>query len=311
MPALLLDDAFKDHATAPGHPESPARVDAVRAALEAAGLVALATPVTAREATLDELARAHDPAYVAAVLAAIDGGARELAGGDVSVSAASGNVARLATGGAIAAVDAVCSGGSRTAFCATRPPGHHATADRAMGFCIFNHVAVAARHAQAAHGIERVAILDWDVHHGNGTQDIFYADGTVLFASTHQSPWYPGSGSRYETGDGPGIDRTINRPFPAGAGRDEIFTAFERDILPAVRAFQPGLILVSAGFDSRVGDPLGGFKLTDEDFSDLTLAVRETAEAICDGRVVSVLEGGYALDGLASATVAHVGALFS
>lgn len=305
MPALLLDDTFKAHATAPGHPESPARIDAIRDAFQAAGLIRSVTRLATREATLDELARADDSAYIEAVLSEIADGASELAGGDVSVCAASGHVARLAAGGAIAAVDAVCRGTSRTAFCATRPPGHHATPDRAMGFCIFNNVAVAARHAQAVHGVERVAILDWDVHHGNGTQDIFYADGSVLFASTHQSPWYPGTGGIDETGEGPGAGLTLNRPVPSGAGRTEILGMFARDILPAVEAFRPDLILISAGFDSRVGDPLGSLTLTDQDFADLTTTVRETAEKVAGGRIVSLLEGGYALTGLASAATAH------
>ncbi len=310
MPALLLDDTFRLHATAPCHPESPARIDSIRQAFDAGGLSKSATPLAAREASLDELARAHDPAYVETVLRRIRSGIDELAGGDVSVCAASGHVARLAAGGAIAAVDAVCSGSSQTAFCATRPPGHHATPDRAMGFCIFNNVAVAARHAQATHGIERVCILDWDVHHGNGTQDIFYRDGTVLFASTHQSPWYPGTGQRSETGEGAGAGLTLNHPFAAGAGRAEIVGAFQTEILPAVRDFRPDLILISAGFDSRAGDPLGSLLLDDRDFVDLTTAVRDTATAICGGRVVSILEGGYSLSGLASATAAHAKALF-
>jgi acetoin utilization deacetylase AcuC-like enzyme len=200
----------------------------------------------------------------------------------------------------------VLRGEVANAFCAVRPPGHHATTDRAMGFCIFNNVAIAARHAQAVHGVERVAILDWDVHHGNGTQDIFYEDGSVLFCSTHQWPWYPGTGAANERGVGPGEGLTINRPFRAGAGIAEIGGAFFDEFLPAVREFRPDLILLSAGFDSRAGDPLGEFRLDDEDFAALTRAVCETAADVCDGRVVSVLEGGYALAGLASAATAHL-----
>ncbi len=308
-PYLLLDAVFKKHVTAPGHPESPARIDAIRRAFDAAGIFEKCTCLKPREATLEELARAHDPRYVESVLREIESGVESLAGGDVSICASSGHVARLAAGSAIAAVDAVLRAKTGTAFCATRPPGHHATRDRPMGFCIFNGIAVAARHAQAVHGVERVAILDWDVHHGNGTQDIFYEDGTVLFASTHQSPWYPGSGSRDEIGTGPGQGFTINRPYPAGSGRTEILDAFANDILPAVRKFQPDLILISAGFDSRVGDPLGGFLLNDDDFFDLTTAIRSVATDVCNGRIVSLLEGGYSLNGLASAITAHVGAL--
>ncbi|MGC1479856.1 MAG: histone deacetylase [Chthoniobacterales bacterium] len=307
---LFVDPVFKQHRTAPGHPESPARIDALIAAFEVAGLTTAFDQTEPREATLDELFRAHESTYVESVLARIESGVESLAGGDVSVGPASGQIARLATGTVLAATDAVCTGSTQTAFCATRPPGHHASADRPMGFCIFNHVAVAARHAQAVHGLERIAILDWDVHHGNGSQDIFYEDSSVFFASTHQSPWYPGTGTRDETGRGPGLGTTFNRPLPARSGRRDIFDAFQRDIFPAVREFGPDLIIISAGFDSRIGDPLGDFTLTDHDFADLTALVRETAAEVCNGRIVSVLEGGYSLPGLASAATAHSVALF-
>src|ERR1039458_2285749 len=175
-------------------------------------------------------------------------------------------------------------------------------------FCIFNNVAIAARYAQR-HGIERVLIADWDVHHGNGTQDIFYADGSVFFFSTHQHPWYPGTGRPDETGAGVGPGATLNCPFPAGAGRAEILGAFQDRLLPAARDFQPDLVLISAGFDSRLGDPLGRFTLSDADFTDLTTLMLEVADTYAGGRLVSVLEGGYSLEGLASAAVAHVSAL--
>jgi acetoin utilization deacetylase AcuC-like enzyme len=300
--ALLLDPVYKEHETAWDHPEAPERIDALAAAL--AGIPT--TRVEPRVATFGEISRAHDPSYVASVLEEIRSGARWLAGGDVSVCPRSGDIALLAVGGVLEATDRVLRGEVANAFCAVRPPGHHATTDRAMGFCIFNNVAIAARHAQAVHGVERVAILDWDVHHGNGTQDIFYEDGSVLFCSTHQWPWYPGTGAANERGVGPGEGLTINRPFRAGAGIAEIGGAFFDEFLPAVREFRPDLILLSAGFDSRAGDPLGEFRLDDEDFAALTRAVCETAADVCDGRVVSVLEGGYALAGLASAATAHL-----
>jgi acetoin utilization deacetylase AcuC-like enzyme len=178
-----------------------------------------------------------------------------------------------------------------------------------MGFCLFNTVAVAARYAQQKYSVDRVLIADWDVHHGNGTQDIFYSDGAVCFFSTHQYPWYPGTGASDETGAGPGLGTTLNCPFPAGSGRKEILGAFQDKLRPAAEAFQPGLVLLSAGFDSRAGDPLGNFLLTDADFADLTAVLREIAEKHAEGRLVSVLEGGYSLGGLAAGVRAHVAAL--
>ena len=206
-------------------------------------------------------------------------------------------------------MDAVVDRKAANAFCAVRPPGHHATPDRGMGFCLFNNVAIAARYAQKKYGIARVAIVDWDVHHGNGTQDIFYSDGSVFYFSTHQSPWYPGTGAANETGEGKGKGATLNCPFPAGSGTKEILGAFQGKLIPAMRDFKPELVLLSAGFDSRLGDPLGQFTLSDADFADLTTLMLDVAHQYAGGRLVSVLEGGYSLTGLASASAAHVEAL--
>jgi len=238
-------------------------------------------------------------------------GDRSLSTGDTRISPRSLEIARLAAGGVIAAVDAVLAGDVANAFAVVRPPGHHATPKRGMGFCLFNNVAIAARHAQAVHGIDRVLIADWDVHHGNGTQDIFYEDGSVLFFDTHQHPLYPGTGLADETGRGPGQGLTINCPFPAGSGRKEIVGAFRERLLPAAARFRPELVLVSAGFDSRIDDPLGSFTLTDDDFTELTSLVKEIAAEHASGRLVSTLEGGYSLTGLASAATSHVRALMA
>jgi len=199
----------------------------------------------------------------------------------------------------------VMEGRAVNAFCAVRPPGHHASEERGMGFCLFNNIAIAARYAQKKYGVGRALIVDWDVHHGNGTQDIFYRDGSVFYFSTHQSPWYPGTGDADETGEGPGKGTTMNVPCASGSGRKEILDAFQHKLLPAARNFKPDLTLISAGFDSRLGDPLGELTLSDADFSDLTHIMLE----IGGGRLVSVLEGGYSLSGLGAASAAHVEAL--
>jgi acetoin utilization deacetylase AcuC-like enzyme len=273
--------------------------------LARAGLLARMRRAEARTATEDELLLCHTAEYLKTVRCDVDSGRQHLSTGDTDISPESWDVAARAAGGVLNAVDAVLTGVARNAFCAVRPPGHHANAGRGMGFCVFNNVAIAARYAQRRHGVGRVLIVDWDVHHGNGTQDIFYRDASVFFFSSHQWPLYPGTGRADETGDGPGEGTTMNFPFPAGSGRRQILGAVENHLLPAAARFQPDLVLISAGFDSRVGDPLGSFKLTDEDFADLTRAVM----GISDGHVVSMLEGGYNLDGLASAATAHVSAL--
>jgi acetoin utilization deacetylase AcuC-like enzyme len=306
---IATDALCRKHDAGPGHPEQPRRYDAVREALEKAGLLEMGRVVGPRPVTREDLALAHDANYLEMAEREIAAGREQLSTGDTSVCRDSWAAALAAAGCALAAVEAVVKGDSKTAFCLIRPPGHHATADRGMGFCIVNNVALAARHARRRLGIERVLIVDWDVHHGNGTQDIFYEDGSVFFFSTHQWPWYPGTGRAEETGAGAGKGATLNCPLPAFSGRAEIFECFEKKLAPAMEVFRPELVLVSAGFDSREGDPLGHFRLTDEDFADLTRIVRSIANKTAHGRVVSVLEGGYNLAGLASAAVAHVKAM--
>ena len=308
--ALVADPLCMEHETGAGHPESPRRWAAVMDGLEDAGVAKQLTRVASRDAEMEELKLAHTAEYLELARREIIGGGQTLSTGDTTVGPRSWEAARRAAGCGLAAVDAVLGGGGvKRAFCVVRPPGHHASAARGMGFCVLNNIAIAARHAQRRHGVKRVLIVDWDVHHGNGTQDIFYRDGSVFFFSTHQSPWYPGTGSAEETGEGEGKGTTLNCPLPAGSGRKAIFAAFEKKLLPAADAFRPGLVLISAGFDSRAGDPLGQFTLTDSDFADLTRMVAGIAERHAEGRVVSMLEGGYRLEGLASAAVAHVRAL--
>jgi acetoin utilization deacetylase AcuC-like enzyme len=305
MTGLAADPVCKEHITGPGHPEQPARFDAAVGALRGLDLV----PIPPRLATHDEIALCHARRYIQLAEREIHDGFHELSTGDTIISPKSFEAAVRSVGGALNAVDAIVEKRLSNAFSIGRPPGHHATPVRGMGFCVFNTVAIAARYAQRKHGIGRVLIADWDVHHGNGTQDIFYADGSVLVFNTHQSPWYPGTGARNERGEGPGEGMILNCPFPAGAGRKEILGAFQEQLLAAANEVKPELVLVSSGFDSRAGDPLGQFLLTDADFADLTRVVREVADKHAGGRLLSVLEGGYSLTGLASAVRSHVEAL--
>ncbi|MFP6899314.1 MAG: histone deacetylase [Opitutales bacterium] len=305
-PVLVTDLAYEKHDTGFGHPEQPARITAVLKALDKAGLSEGFRKVEPRPCGDDDLLRCHTDNYLAAVKADVASGATILRTGDTTIGKASLEVAKLAVGGVLTAIDVVVSDEAPSAFCVIRPPGHHATPDKGMGFCLFNNVAVAARYAQEKHKVGKVLIVDWDVHHGNGTQDIFYEDESVFFFSTHQSPWYPGTGDRDETGKGKGLGAILNRPFPAGTGHDEIVeSAFGDDLNKAMTKYRPELILVSAGFDSRLGDPLGQFRLTDDDFASLTKIVLDLAGEHANGKVVSVLEGGYDLNGLGKAAAAH------
>ena len=307
--ALLADPLYREHLAGRQHPERPERFDAVIEGLVRAGLVDRMVHVDRRAATQEELLLCHTPEYLRMAKQDAESGRPFLSTGDTDITPNSWHIASQAVGGVLNAVDAVITGQAQNAFCVVRPPGHHANAARGMGFCIFNNVAIAARYAQRKHGLKRAMIVDWDVHHGNGTQDIFYADPSVFFFSTHQWPLYPGTGRADETGAGEAEGTTMNVPLPAGSGRREILGAVENSLVPAAERFRPELLLISAGFDSRVGDLLGRFTLTDRDFADLTRVVMGIAARHAGGRVVSMLEGGYSLDGLASAAVAHVSAL--
>ena len=307
---LLYDPVFLDHLTGPGHPECPDRASHAYEAIKDSGLLKQCTPIGTKVCQMVDLERAHSQAYLTKAQKDISGGLSHLSTGDTVVCKDSWSVAQKATGGILNGLDQIMDGMIDRAFCLTRPPGHHATPNRGMGFCIFNHVAVAARRAQAVHGVGKVLIVDWDVHHGNGTQDIFYEDDSVYFFSTHQSPLYPGTGSREETGSGKGLGCTKNHPLPAGSGYSEIVeNAFADDLAHRMDRFKPELVIISAGFDSRIDDPLGDFLLEDPHFAELTKVMRTIADQYADGRVLSVLEGGYNLKGLASACVSHLQAL--
>ncbi len=313
MPPTLLiaPESSRDHRTPHGHPERVERFEAVLRALGSSGLAGRMQSGDCEEASFDTLRLCHRADYIELVEREIGAGNRMLSTGDTHVGNGSLSAARMAVGAVCSAVDSVLTGPVKQAFCSLRPPGHHARPQQGMGFCVFNNVAIGARNAIKRHGLQRVLIVDWDVHHGNGTQDIFYEDPSVLFFSTHQSPWYPGTGMRDETGEGAGADTTINCPFPAHTGREEIFGAFRDRLLPAAEAFAPELVMISAGFDSRLGDPLGQFRLADGDFAELTNLLQDLADRHADGRLVSALEGGYSLAGLASSVESHVGALLA
>jgi acetoin utilization deacetylase AcuC-like enzyme len=304
---LVWDEHYLTH-KAPGHVERPARLTAIRKALQVAalwdGLVHI-QPTPADEACL---LRVHSPEHVARVRASAQAKGLLWLDADTYACGASWDAAVLAAGGVCAAVDAVMKGQVRSAFCAVRPPGHHATRDHGMGFCIFNNVAVAARHAQAVHGLRRIVIIDWDVHHGNGTQEAFWRDPDVMYISIHQSPFYPGTGSATETGEGPGKGHIRNFPLPARSDNAALLAALDEG-LKSAEAFRPDFVFISAGFDGHKNDPLGSMSLTEEGYAEATRRVRRMADASASGRIVSVLEGGYDEAALGGSVVAHLKAL--
>ncbi|HTV54403.1 MAG TPA: histone deacetylase [Terriglobia bacterium] len=311
---LLFDNIYLQHlAGGLDHPERPERLADIQNALRREGLLQSLDRIEPRVATKADLALAHSKSYVALVDKELSDllELSQLSTGDTLVSPKSLDVAKLAAGGILQAVDCVMAGKIKRAFCAVRPPGHHATRDRGMGFCIFNNVAVAARYIQRAHGLKQVLIVDWDYHHGNGTQDIFYEDDSVFYFSTHHLGAYPGTGRPTETGAGKGAGTTLNVPLPAGAGDAQILEAFQNKLIPAARAFRPEFVLISAGFDAMRNDLLGQFDVTPDGFAAITRSVVGLAGECCEGRVVSVLEGGYQLGGLGESVVAHVRAVAS
>ncbi len=302
---LISHPSSLRHVTPPGHPERADRIRAVEQALEDERF-ALLQRVDAPEGTLAQVALCHPAAYAQAIA---DSAPQEgLVQIDADTIMSPGTLAAVlhGVGGAVHAVDEVMSGRVSNAFSAMRPPGHHAESDKAMGFCFFNNAAIAARHAQKVHGAERVAIVDWDVHHGNGTQEIFWGDASVLYASTHEMPLYPGTGAPSERGEHGTI---VNAPLRAGDGTDVFRDAFESAILPRLNDFRPDLVIISAGFDAHWRDPLANINLKEPDFAWATQKLMEIADRHAGGRLVSILEGGYDLEGLSKSTAAHVNAL--
>jgi len=304
--AFFTHAACLEHDTGPGHPERKQRLEAVLLALGEPEFAALDRREAPR-AEIDQIARVHDRAYVEHLLAKVPERGWAALDGDTAISPGSGEAALRAAGAMVAAVDLVMTNGVANAFCGVRPPGHHAESDMAMGFCLFNNIAIGAAHACAVHGLKRVAIVDFDVHHGNGTQHIFEHDAQIFYASTHQMPLYPGTGTRAEHG----IGNVCNAPLPAYAGGDEFRDAYEEIILPAIERFQPELLLISAGFDAHRADPLASLELEAEDFGWITERLAELAATHCRGRLVSTLEGGYDLGALAECCAAHVAALMA
>ncbi len=300
--ALITHPACLDHDTGPYHPERPDRLRRVLQALEHNSFSSLLRDLAPR-ASEEQLCRVHPAEYVKAILeVAPEPGELVALDADTMMSHGSREAALRAAGGAVMAVDAVMEGWAKHVFVAARPPGHHAERDRPMGFCLFANAAVAARHAQARWGVERVAVVDFDVHHGNGTQHIFEADPTLFYASSHQFPCYPGTGGAHESG----VGNVVNATLAPGSGSAAFRDAWEYLLLPALERFAPGLLIVSAGFDAHKADPLAQLRVETADFAWLTGQLLEVARRHCQGRLVSLLEGGYDLDALAELAAAHV-----
>jgi acetoin utilization deacetylase AcuC-like enzyme len=303
---LYTHEACLTHDPGAFHPECPDRLRAVLAALEAprfAGLIRRAAP----EASIEDIARVHPRRHIDALFKAVPAAGSAPIDADTILSPGSGEAALRAAGACVAAVDAVLGGEAKNAFCAVRPPGHHAEPSQAMGFCLFNNVVIGALHARAAHGVQRIAIVDFDVHHGNGTQAVAEHDADLFYASTHQWPLYPGTGSAKERG----LGNVVNAPLHAGAGSADFRYAVTEWILPELDRFAPDFLMISAGFDAHRNDPLAGLRLDENDFDWVTERLTEFAEQRCGGRLVSTLEGGYDLNALASSAAAHVAVLMS
>jgi acetoin utilization deacetylase AcuC-like enzyme len=306
---LVYHLAYLEHDMGAGHPESPRRLLAIMQQLGQSGTAARLTHIGPRKAEDEWITRVHTPGYVASLAQQAPTKGRVSLDPDTSMSPGSLNAAYLAAGGALAGVDAIMTQQVEHVFCAIRPPGHHAEAGHAMGFCLFNNVAIAARYVQHRYGLRRVLIVDWDVHHGNGTQHMFEDDPSVLFFSTHQYPHYPGSGRASEQGHGPGEGATINVPMEPGEGDEAYRAVFLKSLVPAADEFRPEFVIISAGFDAHKDDPLAGMGLTEEGYADLTRIVAGIATRHAHRRILSSLEGGYNLTALAASVDRHIQAL--
>lgn len=313
---LVTDSIFKEHLTGPGHPECPGRIEAIYSAIKNLPII----PIQAREATEIDILRCHTRDYIRTVIrdvalcmkSKIHDGAYQLSTGDTNISPLSLLAAVKSAGGVLAGIDAIITEEVKRTFCLVRPPGHHAESDRGMGFCLFNNTAIGARYAQQFDEFKRIAIVDWDLHHGNGTQEIFYNDPSVYYFSTHETPLYPGTGEKEETGNGDAKGTTLNCPIKAGKdSRIKVIEAFKNELIPAMETFKPDLVIISAGFDAHKDDPLGGLSLTDDDYVELTNIIKNIANKYANGRIISVLEGGYNLQAIASAAKAHIITLMS
>ena len=300
------DNRFRNHHTGPGHPERPERILTAQKHIESMPWRANLTDIAPRSAETEWLLTAHHQEYVARAEAACRAGHSHLDSMDVAISTQSFAVAKLAVGAGLAIADAVMAGHINNGFALVRPPGHHAEHDSALGFCLFNNIAILAYYLQQAHQLEKIAIVDWDVHHGNGTQHTFESDPSVMYISTHQYPYYPGTGSQSEVGIGAGKGSIVNCPMAAGATDKMYETAFMKKILPALDRFAPDMILISAGFDAHYSDPLAEINLSTEFFAWMTLRLMEVAEKHAGGRIISLLEGGYNLDTLGPCVGEHL-----
>jgi acetoin utilization deacetylase AcuC-like enzyme len=308
---LVYDPRYLEHDMGMGHPESPNRLRAIIQQLEQSGTMAQVTRIEPRMAEDEWITKVHTAAYLASLKQHAPASGRVSLDPDTSMSPGSLTAAYLAVGGALAGIDAMMAKQVDQVFCAVRPPGHHAEANRAMGFCLLNNVAIAARYAQKKHGLSRVLIVDWDVHHGNGTQHSFEDDPSVLFFSTHQYPHYPGTGRESERGRGAGEGYTINVPMEAGEGDDDYRAVFHKVLVPAAERFKPELVIISAGFDAHKDDPLASMGLTESGYAELTGIVAGIAKQYAQGRILSSLEGGYNLTALAASVDAHVRGLLA